>query len=90
MQAQGQLTDPYEIMQKSYEALGGLDKFKAEKTRYTEGTLSVAGLEGTFKQWAQPPLRNRTEVDLTVKEPEAREPRVKPKMKIRGVKADKK
>ena len=66
IQAQGQLTNPYEIMEKSYEALGGLDKFKAERTRYVEGTISLAGLEGTFIQWAQPPLKNRTEVDLTV------------------------
>jgi len=66
IRAQGQLTNPYEIMGKSYEALGGLDKFKAERTRYVEGTISVGGLEGSFIQWAQPPLKNRTEVDLTV------------------------
>ncbi len=60
------LTDPYQIYQKHYEAIGGLDKVKAEKTSYFEGTFTMAGLQGTIRQWAEVPIRKRTEVDLKV------------------------
>ena len=65
---QKNLTDPYEILQASYKAAGGLDKFKAQKTRYIEGDLSIVGtgLQGTFKRWEMPPLRQRQELDLTI------------------------
>ncbi|MGD8922190.1 MAG: aspartyl protease family protein [Candidatus Zixiibacteriota bacterium] len=64
--AQGDLTDPYVILDKYYEAIGGLDKVKAVKTSYTEGTIDIigTGLKGTFKNWSEPPLRQRQEVDL--------------------------
>ena len=63
-----EMTDPYEILNKSYEAIGGLDKIKAQKTSYAEGTINIVGtgLEGTFKNWSQVPLRSRQEVDLKV------------------------
>ena len=60
------LTDPYEILERHYEAVGGLEKLMAEETSYFEGTLSVAGLTGTVKQWSKRPGLARTEVDLTV------------------------
>ncbi len=62
------LTDPYEILNRHYEAIGGLDKLKAEKTVYFEGTIILegTGLQGTFKQWYTKPLRMRQEVDLHV------------------------
>jgi len=63
-----ELTDPYEILKRHYEALGGLDKLKAEKSTYTEGTvvLEGTGLQGTFTQWNAHPLRMRQELDLKV------------------------
>jgi len=64
--AQGTLTDPYAILNKYFEASGGLERLKAEKTSYVEGTLALAGLKGTLKAWAQQPDRSRAEVDLTV------------------------
>ncbi|MBN1212798.1 MAG: aspartyl protease family protein [candidate division Zixibacteria bacterium] len=64
--AQEQLSDPYEIMEKHMDAMGGLERLKAETTSYTEGKLYLAGLEGSFKQWKRSPLTNRTEVDLGV------------------------
>ncbi|HUV29689.1 MAG TPA: aspartyl protease family protein [Acidobacteriota bacterium] len=64
--AQGDLTDPYEILGRHFEANGGLDRLKAEQTEYMEGTLSVAGLEGTLKVWTQLPDRSRVEVDLGI------------------------
>ena len=60
------LTDPYEILAKHYEALGGLDRLKAEKTKYFEATISVMGLEGTVKEWDAFPIMKRQEVDLKV------------------------
>jgi len=63
-----QMTDPYEVLHKHYEALGGLDKLKARNTTYVEGTLVIegAGLEGTFKQWSESPIKSRNELDLKV------------------------
>ncbi len=62
------LTDAYHILEKHYEAIGGLDRLKTLKTVYQQGTIRIegAGLEGTFKQWSARPLKLRQEVDLKV------------------------
>jgi len=62
------LSDPYEIYQKHYEATGGLEKHKAIKSTFVEGDLDLVGtgLKGSFKQWNELPLRNRQEVDLSI------------------------
>jgi hypothetical protein len=64
--AQGNLNDPYEILNRYFEAVGGLDNLKTERTSYMEGELSVAGLQGTVKVWSQKPGRSRTEADLGI------------------------
>lgn len=66
--SQEKLTDPYEILTKHYEAIGGMSALKAEKTRYYVWNFSLvgAGLKGTLKEWEESPLRNRKEVDLGV------------------------
>jgi len=61
---QGNLTDPYVILDHHFQANGGLDRMRGERTQYIEGRLSVAGLEGTIKVWTQKPDLTRTEVDL--------------------------
>lgn len=63
-----QMTDPYAILLKNYDAIGGLDKLKARKTAYVEGSITIerTGLEGTFKQWSESPIKSRQEVDLTI------------------------
>ncbi len=60
--------DPYQILEKHYTAVGGLEVLKAQKTTYTHGTVSIerAGLKGTFKQWSERPLKMRQEIDLMV------------------------
>ena len=58
--------DPYDVLIAHYEAVGGLERLKAEETRYFEATLSIFGLEGTVKEWQQTPIRKRQEVDLGV------------------------
>jgi len=58
------LTDPYEILNRHFEARGGLDRLKAELASYSEGALTLGGLEGTLKTWVQQPYRNRLEIDL--------------------------
>ena len=60
------VVDPYEVLERYYEALGGLDRVKAEETLHFEATLSVAGLEGTIHHWETRPDRSRTDVDLVV------------------------
>ncbi|NMC44551.1 MAG: PDZ domain-containing protein [candidate division Zixibacteria bacterium] len=66
--AQGAMDDPYQILNRHFEATGGLDKIKAMKTSYIEGTIVIegTGLQGTFKQWAESPIKSRQEVDLTI------------------------
>ncbi len=64
--AAADITDPYEVLDRYYEAMGGLDRVKAEQTRHFEATLSVAGLEGTIHHWEVSPDRSRSEVDLVV------------------------
>ncbi len=65
---EGALLDPYEILNKHYEAIGGLENVKNNRTSYLEGNITIvgSGLDGTFKQWKELPLKNREEVDLTI------------------------
>ena len=62
------LTDPFEILTKHYEAIGGLGKLKAEKNRYSEGSIVIegTGLEGTIKIWTETPNKERQELDLKI------------------------
>lgn len=64
--AKADLTDPYEILKLHFDANGGLNRLKAERAQYVEGTLAVAGLTGTIKAWSQQPDRSRAEIDLKV------------------------
>jgi len=64
--AQGTLDDPYEILDRYFNAAGGLDRLKAERSHYLEGNIAVAGLEGTIKVWIEKPDRSRIEFDLGV------------------------
>jgi len=62
------LNDPYQILEMHFDAIGGLDRLKAQTTIYKEGKITIigAGLEGTFKQWTERPLKLRQETDLKV------------------------
>jgi len=60
------LTDPRGIMLKHYEAVGGLEKLKKIKSGYIEGTITFDGLNGTFRQWEETPLKYRLEEDYGV------------------------
>ena len=62
------VSDPYLILGEHFEAVGGLDQLKAQKTTYQEGTIVIegAGLKGKFKQWSERPLKVRQEIDLKV------------------------
>jgi hypothetical protein len=61
-----EITDPYEILNKYFEASGGLERLKAERTRYFEGELALGGMKGPIKVWIAKPGRSRTEVNLVV------------------------
>ncbi len=64
----GEPLDPYEIFEKHYDAMGGLENVRKEKSNYIEGNITIVGtgLEGTFKQWNKYPIKRRDEVDLTI------------------------
>jgi len=64
--ASADLTDPYQILDKHFEAIGGLEKIKAVESSYSEATVAMAGLEGTIKQWNAEPNLSRQEFDLKV------------------------
>jgi hypothetical protein len=62
------LSDPYQILEKHFDAIGGLDRLMTQTATYQEGNITIigAGLEGTFKQWSARPLKLRQETDLEV------------------------
>lgn len=64
--AADRLTDPYEILNKHYEAIGGLEKVKAQKTEYSEAEFEIigSGMKGTVKDWQKYPQFSRTELDF--------------------------
>jgi len=66
--AQAQMTDPYEILNKYYDALGGLEKLKANRTSHVTGNIDIVGtgLKGTFEEWDESPIRQRQNVDLGI------------------------
>lgn len=64
--AQENNDDPYEILNRHFNAVGGLDNLRAESTQYMEGNVSFAGLEGTIKSWTAKPDRERTDIDLGI------------------------
>ncbi len=63
---QTDLTDPYVILNKHVEAIGGIDAMKAQATTYVEAEITVSGLTGTVKNWTKQPTLSRQELDLKV------------------------
>lgn len=68
VRAEESMDDPYGVLKKHYDAIGGLDRVKAIQTTYAEGTISIvgSGLEGMIKLWVERPLRMRQEADFNV------------------------
>ena len=64
--ATGDITDPYEVLARHYEALGGLERLREEESLHFVADFAVAGLTGTAEHWENSPDRSRTEVDLVV------------------------
>ena len=62
--AAGDLTDPHEILAKHYEAIGGLERLREERTVHFVADLSVTGLSGTLENWEVRPDRSRQDIDL--------------------------
>jgi hypothetical protein len=68
LSVQAEMSDPYEILEKHYQAAGGLERIRAQETKHVVGTVVIegTGFEGTFVQWSERPIRGRLEIDLTV------------------------
>jgi hypothetical protein len=62
------LTDPYEIMERHIEAVGGRDRLLEQTTSHITGRIEIVGtgLEGTIETWTEFPVKKRVEVDLGV------------------------
>ena len=58
--------NPYVVLNKHFEAMGGLDRLKAECSQYYEADLSIGELKGTLKFWAQKPGKNRAEANVGI------------------------
>lgn len=65
---QAEVTDPYTILNKYYDARGGLDKLRALKTMHITGNVDIVGtgLKGTFEEWDEAPVKQRQNVDLGI------------------------
>lgn len=59
-----EMTDPYEILNNYFEASGGLERLKAERTEYSEGSISIGGMKGSIKVWTEKPDRSRVEAQI--------------------------
>lgn len=59
-----EISDPYEILNRYFEAAGGPDRLLAERAYYFEGDLTFAGMQGSVKEWSQRPGRRRNEIVL--------------------------
>ncbi len=64
--AQGDLTDPYEVLESHFESIGGLDRLRAEETIYFKADIRFEGLSGTVEHWQARPGKHRTEADLGI------------------------
>jgi len=66
--AHAELTDPFVILGKHYEAIGGIEQLKAQMTSHMKGTVVIegSGLEGTYEEWRERPIRSRLEIDLGI------------------------
>jgi len=60
------ITDPYEVLDRYYEAMGGLDRLKEERSLHFAADFSMTGLAGTVEHWEIRPDQSRTEIDLEV------------------------
>ncbi len=57
----GESADARGILVRHYEALGGLERVRAQERIFAEGTVQLDGLRGTFRHWSFRPQRYRTE-----------------------------
>lgn len=66
--AMAQDMNPYEILNNYYDAIGGLDKVKAEENFHFEGIIKIvgAGIEGIVDYWEISPNKIYQEIDLKV------------------------
>jgi len=64
--AADRLSDPYDVLNEHYDAVGGFEKLRSEKTVHIEGTFEVAGLSGTIEYWGVSPDKSRMELDLAI------------------------
>lgn len=64
--AGSQLTDPYEILEEHYAAVGGLEKLKQQRSIHSRADIRMAGLSGTLEHWEVLPDRALDVLDLGV------------------------
>jgi len=58
--------DARSVLVRHYEAIGGVERLRAERHRYLEGEVELDGMRGRYRQWESPPLRFRREEDYGI------------------------
>ena len=64
--AGGPLADPYGLLKKNLDAMGGLEKIRSLSTRYYEADITFMGMQGKVKAWEQRPTLKRREMSLGI------------------------
>jgi len=60
------LADPYGLLKKHLDAMGGLEKIKSIATRYYEADIAFMGMQGKVKAWEEMPGLKRREMSLGI------------------------
>jgi hypothetical protein len=64
--AAGDMSDPYEILNAHYAAVGGLQALRAEESVHFIADISTSGLTGILEHWELRPNRSREDLDLGI------------------------
>ena len=60
------LADPYGILKKNLDEMGGIEKILSISTRYYEADITFMGMQGRVKAWEERPMMKRREMSLGV------------------------
>jgi predicted aspartyl protease len=60
------LVDPYGILKKNLDEMGGIEKILSISTRYYEADITFMGMQGRVKAWEERPMMKRREMSLGV------------------------
>jgi hypothetical protein len=60
------LVDPYGLLEKHLDAMGGLERVRSLTTRYYEADITFMGMQGNARVWEERPMLKRREMSLGI------------------------